>query len=167
MTAVMANAPELVQDTGAHVMFVHHTSAADPTKARGSTALVGNADTVLVLKPISKTGVFMETLKQRSMSRVDDIGFEIVSVDYGVDGDGDGDMVTNSRADLVKDTTGWTDPTAARKGNSSSQVRANDVLRTLGQLEAEAEAEGAPVVFRTKEVADHFGASFERDNMKP
>jgi len=165
MTGVMANARELVQETGAHVMFVHHTSAADPTKARGSTALVGNVDTVLVLKPISKVRVFMEALKQRSMPREDDIGFEIVSIDYGVDDDGD--MVTNPRADLVKDTTGWTDPTASRKGKSSSQARANEVLRTLGQLEAEAQTGGAPLVFSTKEVADHVGAPFDRDSMKP
>ena len=73
MTIVMANARELALETGAHVMFVHHTSAADPKKARGSTALVGNPDTVLVLKPVTKTRVLMEAVKQRSMPKGDDI----------------------------------------------------------------------------------------------
>jgi len=165
MTGVMANARELAQETGAHVMFVHHTSAADPKKARGSTALVGNPDTVLVLKPVSKTRVLMEIAKQRSMTKGDDIGWEIVSVDYGVDDDGD--MVTNPRADFVKDTTGWTDPTPTRKGKSSSHAKANEVVLTLGQLEARAKKDGDPLVFGTKEIADHVGAPFDRNGMKP
>ena len=165
MTGVMANARELVQETGAHVMFVHHTSAADPTKARGSTALVGNVDSVLVLKPVSKTRVLMEIAKQRSMTKGDDIGWEIVSVDYGVDDDGD--VVTNPRADFVKDTTGWTDPTATRKGKSSSHAKANEIVLTLGQLEARAKKDGAPLVFGTKEIADHVGGPFDRNGMKP
>lgn len=165
MTVVMANARELAQRTGAHVMFVHHTSAADPKKARGSTALVGNPDTVLVLKPVSKERVLMESAKQRSMTKSDDIGWEIVSVDYGVDDDGD--MVTNPRADLVKDTTGWTDPTPTRNGRPSSHAKANEVMLTLGQLEARAKNDGDPLVFGTKEIADHVGAPFDRNGMKP
>lgn len=165
MTVVMANARELAQRTGAHVMFVHHTSAADPKKARGSTALVGNPDTVLILKPVSKARVLMESAKQRSMTKSDDIGWEIVSVDYGVDDDGD--LVTNPRADLVKDTTSWIDPTPTRTGKSLSHAKVKEVMRTLGQLEVIAKKDGDPFVFSTKQIADHVGAPFDPEGMKP
>jgi len=165
MTGVMANARELALDTGAHVMFVHHTSAADPKKARGSTALVGNPDTILVLKPVDKTRVLMESAKQRSMSKGDDIGWEIEAIQYGVDDDGD--IVTNPSANYIEDTDGWSEPGSRKNGKKSSHAKANEVLRTLGQLEASAQVEGAPLLFGTKEVAANVGTPFDRAGMKP
>lgn len=166
MTVVMANARMLAQETGAHVMFVHHTSAADPMKARGSTALVGNPDTVLVLKPVSKVRVLMESLKQRSMPKGDDLGWEIRAVDYGVDDDGD--LVTNPMADWVEDTSGWAVSMRNEKGKkpSNADAKANEVMRTLRELETSAEADGSPLVFATKDIADLVGAPFDREGMK-
>lgn len=165
MTIVMANARELAQETGAHVMFVHHTSAADPRKARGSTALVGNPDTVFVLKPVSKNRVLTESVKQRSMPKGDDIGFEIEAIYYGRDDDGD--IVTNPRAKWVEDTTDWAEPTGNAKGKKASNSKPNEVLRTLRELEAEAQADGSSMGFGTKEIADHVGDPFNREGVKP
>lgn len=165
MTVVMAHARELAQETGAHVMFVHHTSAADPKKARGSTALVGNPDTVLVLKPVEKNRVLMESIKQRSMTKCEDIGFEIVTIDHGRDNDGD--IVTNPLAKWALDTTKWTPPAKNAKGKKSAHAKADEVLRTLRELEVQAMSQGSPGVFATNEIADQVGAPFEREGMKP
>jgi hypothetical protein len=165
MTVVMANARELAQATGAHVMFVHHTSAADPKKARGSTALVGNPDTILVLKPVDKTRVLMEVVKQRSMPKGDDTGWEIVIVEYGVDDDGD--LVTNPRADWIEDTSGWSVPVASNKGKTTYNAKANEVFRAICELEAQARKQGSSFVFATKDIADLVAAPFDRAGMKP
>lgn len=165
MTVVMAHARELAQATGAHVMFVHHTSAADPKKARGSTALVGNPDTVLILKPVEKHRVLMESIKQRSMNKCDDIGFEIVPIDYGRDDDGE--IVTNPFAAWANDTTKWKAPDQNSKGKKTAHAKANEVLRTLKALEVQAKSNGSPSVFATSDIADHVAAPFERESMKP
>lgn len=165
MTVVMAHARELAHETGAHVMFVHHTSAADPKKARGSTALVGNPDTILVLKPVEKNRVLMESIKQRSMPKCDDIGFEIVAIDYGRDDDGD--IVTNPLAEWVEDTSNWTVAPKNSRGEKTAHFRADEVLRTLRALEVRAASDGSPRVFTTNEIADHVGAPFDREGMKP
>lgn len=165
MTEVMSHARELALSTGAHVMFVHHTSAADPKKARGSTALVGNPDTVLILKPVGKSRVLMESAKQRSMSKGDDIGWEIVAVDYGVDDDGD--PVTNASASWVEDASEWSEPEPSRSGKKSNYEKSKEVLRTLAQLKANALADGAPSIFGTKDIAAQVGSPFDRAGMKP
>lgn len=165
MTEVMSHARELALSTEAHVLFVHHTSAADPKKARGSTALVGNPDTVLILKPFGKSRVLMETAKQRSMPKGDDVGWEIVAVDFGVDDDGD--PVTNASASWVEDTSEWSEPEPSRSGKKSNFEKSKEVLRTLALLNANAVVDGASSIFGTKDIAAQVGSPFDRASMKP
>lgn len=107
----------------------------------------------------------MESVKQRSMPKGDDIGWEIVSIDCGVDDDGD--LVTNPRADWVEDIAGWLASDTNDKKKGTSCAKANEVLRTLFELETRAKAAGSSLVFATKEIADLVGAPFERASMKP
>ena len=53
MRKALKNARKIATDHNAHVMIIHHTSHADPTRARGSSAIGGTADTVLVLEEAS------------------------------------------------------------------------------------------------------------------
>ena len=168
MTGVMENAQRLARQTGAHVMFIHHTSAADAKKARGSTALVGNADTVLLLDPVKGEGVqrvFLETFKQRSLPKLPPEGFEIEPRENGYDDDND--LVTNPFADYVADTSHWNvGQTSQRSSKNLGEERAREVLRVLRELEDLDQTGGAGQPFGSAAIAKYVHGPFSRAQMK-
>ena len=168
MTRVMENAQQLARQTGAHVMFVHHTSAADAKKARGSTALVGNADTVLLLDPV-KGGdlprVLLESFKQRSLPKLPPFGFEIEAQELGYDDDND--LVTNPFADWVEDISEWNvGQTSKRSAKNLGEDRAREVLRVLRELEDLGQADGEGQPFGSSAIAKYVHGPFDRTQMK-
>lgn len=168
MTSVMENAQRLARQTGAHVMFVHHTSAADAKKARGSTALVGNADTVLLLDPVKGEGVqrvFLETFKQRSLPKLPSSGFEIEPQENGYDDDND--LVTNPFADYVEDTSHWNvGQTSQRSSKNLGEERSREVLRVLRELEDLGQTGGAGQPCGSAAIAKYVHGPFNRSQMK-
>lgn len=92
MSRAIGNAQRLARETRAHVLIVHHTSAADAAKPRGSTAMQGNADTVLVLRQTDDASAKIVVLtqeKQRSQQKGKPLAFELRPFDVGVDTDGE------------------------------------------------------------------------------
>lgn len=167
MTRVMANALNLAHETGAHVMFVHHTAAADPTKVRGSTALLGSPDTVLVLKPANADGenrVLMEMAKQRSLEKGDPVGFIIEAQEYGYDDEGD--PVSNPFARWVANCSDWQVSSKQKSiGNPASKGRNDEVLRVLRGFEKSSNAYGE--TFSAVKISKHVSTGFDRGASKP
>lgn len=93
MSRVIGNAQRLARATRAHVMIVHHTSAADEGRPRGSTAMHGNADTLLVLRKAEgqhgQPLVMLTQEKQRSVPKGEPLVFEIEGLEVGTDKDGE------------------------------------------------------------------------------
>jgi hypothetical protein len=56
MRKAIKNASKLAKRRNAHVLIIHHTSHADPSRARGSSVIGSNADTVLVLENATTAG---------------------------------------------------------------------------------------------------------------
>ncbi|WP_103336515.1 AAA family ATPase [Pseudotabrizicola formosa] len=93
MSRAIGHAQRLARMTRAHVLLVHHTSLADNGRPRGSSAMHGNIDTMLVLRKVDGQGdssfVLLTQEKQRSVPKGEPILFEIGSFFIGVDDDGD------------------------------------------------------------------------------
>ena len=88
MRKAIRNAIKSAKRLNAHVMVIHHTSHADPKRARGSSSIGATADTVLVLEEASNLNgdklVKISSPKQRNLAKdrsshtwrlgVDDLG---------------------------------------------------------------------------------------------
>lgn len=138
MSLVVGNAQRLAKQTGAHVMIVHHTSAADPAKPRGSTVMRGNVDTLLVLGPVQddsgRTLAVMTQEKQRSVQKGAPVFFEIAALEIGYDEDGD--LVTVPMARIVPPPSNVSAQATPKRGKRHlSEQRAQAALNVLGDLD--------------------------------
>ena len=135
MGKAMANAHWIARKTGGHVMFVHHTGVQDQGRARGSSALRSNVDTLLILKRAeAKDGeelVFLHQDKQRSMRKGGCLAFDQRAFDAGLDEDGEPYAVPYAIP------VGQAEPSvsveAARQPSHSTR-RAAAVIDLLGEL---------------------------------
>ena len=166
MSQVIGNAQRLAKETEAHVMIVHHTSAADPAKPRGSTALRGNVDTLLVLGPVQDDGgrtlAVMTQEKQRSVQKGAPVFFEIAALEVGFDEDGD--LVTVPMARIVPRPSNSVERDPARRGKQTlAERRAQVVLRVLEGLDDQ-----TPDAFHSPAtISARVGDDFEKAQLKP
>lgn len=141
MSRAMGNAQRIAAETSAHVMIVAHVPKADSSRPRGSTALEGNCDTVLVLRRVEDEDGDMNIVqavptKQRSIPRKTTFAFEIAS--HPVCKDEDGDQVTVAKAvpldreiEILVSTKG--DKPVKMKRNLKME-RASAVLKVLDEI---------------------------------
>lgn len=166
MSQVVGNLQRLARQTRAHVMIIHHTSAADPLKPRGSTALPSNVDTVLVLGPVKDCGertlAVLTQGKQRSVQKGAPVHFEIEALEVGFDEDGD--LITVPKAELVPEPfegNALIDPKTGKM--SLSERRAQAALNALEILDDESEGSyHSPAT-----VSARVGEDFAKGKLKP
>lgn len=93
MGRAVSNAQRLARSCNAHVLIVHHSTASEPGRPRGSTAMIGNTDSLLILADgASEEGrqfIVVKQEKQRSMRKGEPVMFELQAVEVGQDTDGD------------------------------------------------------------------------------
>ncbi|WP_112874940.1 AAA family ATPase [Paracoccus endophyticus] len=91
MGIYIASADALREETGAHVMIIHHSGKDVSKGALGSSALRGAADTEIELAPDDDVQglVIIKNTKQRDMAAGRELGFMLHDVDLGRDDDGD------------------------------------------------------------------------------
>ena len=84
MGSFVVNVTYIVQESGAHVMLVHHSPADNPQKLRGHTALLGACDTTIL---VSKAGQHRraEVIKANDSEEGVAFTFDLESVDLGTD----------------------------------------------------------------------------------
>lgn len=164
MSQVIGNAQRLAQETRAHVMIIHHTSAGDPMKPRGSTAMRGNIDTLLVLGPVQdgseKTLAVLTQEKQRSVQKGAPVFFEIAALEVGYDEDND--LVTVPMARIVPPPSNPPSQAAPKRGKRPlSERRAQAALNALSGLDDQ-----SPEVFHSPAtVSARVGHDFEKDQL--
>lgn len=165
MGRAIGNAQQLARETKAHVLIVHHTTAADPAKPRGSSAMVGNADTVTVLRAVeSENGQSLTLLtqeKQRSQIKGAPICFEIAEYEIGYDDDGDRQTVPMAR--LAENPPAMPVKPVPPSKPSQAQLRARDVMTILTAL-----AKDQPEAFHSaKDIGEATGPAFAAAKKKP
>jgi len=143
MSRVVGHAQRLARKTRAHVMIVHHTSIADNGRPRGSTAMHGNIDTLLVLRKVEGQGdetlVLLTQEKQRSVRKGKPLLFEIGSLLAGEDEDGEKITVPIARpAELTSSLLAKVSDAA--KPGGEGEARTAEVSRVLAALRAKAPA---------------------------
>ncbi len=158
MGRAIGNAQALARETKAHVLIVHHTTVADPTKPRGSSAMVGNADTVTVLRALeSEDGRRLTLLtqeKQRSMIKGAPACFEIGEYEIGYDDDGDRQTVPMARLADGKPPEP-VKPVPPSKP-TQAELRAREVMTILTAL-----GKDRPEAFHSaKDIGDATGPAF-------
>lgn len=128
MGVLIANVDKVRAATGAHVMVIHH-SGKDATKgARGSNALLGAVDTEIEIADNQ-----IVVTKQRDLDKSFSSGFELKTVQLGVDGDG---------APVTSCVIGLVDRRDVIVGNLTPNEY--DVLKALDTLGATSPAEENP-----------------------
>lgn len=141
MSRVIGNAQRLARATRAHVMIVHHTSAADAGRPRGSTAMHGNADTLLVLRRAEgeqgESLVLLTQEKQRSVQKGKPLVFSIAGLEVGEDEDGETITVPIARPS-VSSSTLLPKVKEGRSGSSDGEARAAEMWRILTELRLKA-----------------------------
>ena len=139
MSRAIGHAQRLARKTRAHVMLVHHTSLADNGRPRGSSAMLGNVDTLLVLRKVDGQGdssfVLLTQEKQRSVPKGKPILFEIGSYFIGVDDDGERRTVPIARpAEMTSSLFAKVNEAAKPGGEGESRIK--EVSRVLLALRA-------------------------------
>lgn len=139
MSRVIGHAQRLARMTRAHVMLVHHTSLADNGRPRGSSAMHGNIDTMLVLRKVDGQGdasfVLLSQEKQRSVPKGKPILFEIGSFFIGVDDEGERITVPIARpAEMTSSLLAKVNE--AVKPGGEGEARIKEVSRVLLALRA-------------------------------
>ncbi len=166
MSIVVGHVGALAAETGAHVMMIHHTGNGDQGKPRGSSALLSNVDTMLVLSRAEgyaeQNLVFLRQLKQRSVQKGDPLLFQVCPILVGHDQDGEpitvpvARLVETSERPLAK-------PTEASAGRSEPDARSKELLRVLVRM-----AEEKPQDFiEPRRMADLVAAGFESVRSNP
>ena len=143
MSRVIGHAQRLARMTRAHVMLVHHTSLADNGRPRGSSAMHGNIDTMLVLRKVDGQGdssfVLLTQEKQRSVPKGKPILFEIGSFFIGVDDEGERITVPIARpAEMTPSLLAKVNE--AVKPGGDGEARIKEVSRVLLALRAKGPA---------------------------
>lgn len=139
MGRVVGNAQRLARKTRAHVMIIHHTSLADNGRPRGSTAMHGNIDTMLVLRKVEgqedETLVLLNQVKQRNVRKGKPLLFEIGSLLTGVDEDGEDITVPIARpAEMTSSLLAKVNEAAKPGGEGEARIK--EVSRVLLALRA-------------------------------
>lgn len=88
MGQLVKHLDELKEETGAHVMLVHHTGKDKARGARGSNALLGAVDTELSIEESGGVRCLKAT-KQKDMDLGSPAYFKLVPTELGFDEDGD------------------------------------------------------------------------------
>lgn len=166
MGTAVANPRETARDLNAHVMLVHHTSAADQGKARGSSALPANIDTLLMLRRVEEQDdtsiVILTQEKQRSMRKGPPLVFENSSITLGHDRDGDAHTTAISR--YAEPTPAfWERIKSRRSSGSTNEERAEEVLRVLRALHAKT----PNTSHEAKVIGARVGEAFEQVRSNP
>lgn len=166
MSRVIGNAQRLARATRAHVMIVHHTSAADAGRPRGSTAMHGNADTLLVLRRAQgeqgESLVLLTQEKQRSVQKGKPLVFSITGLEVGEDEDGETITVPIARPS-VSSSSLLPKVKEGRGGNSDGEARASEMWRILTELRFKAPGQ----FYDAKSLGGMAGDSFERLRSNP
>lgn len=163
MGKAISNAQKLALEHNAHVMIVHHATHSDPEKPRGSSAMIGNCDTLLVLNEARTTEgeavIAVQQKKQRSLARGEPLMFKIASIEVGQDTDGD--PITLPVAQPV---VGATPMAKQPKGGSSSDsdARAHHLLHTLREMEQEKSGAFHSATTLRSKVAGPFNALLDK-----
>lgn len=139
MGQAIGSAQRIAQATGAHVLIAHHTGTQDKSRPRGSSAMNGNIDTMLVLHKADdsqpKGVVYITQEKQRNAKKGAPIAFQIVAFDAGLDSEGDEITVPMAvpyepRSSLAPASSGRSKDRTA----GSSGERAADLKRVFEEL---------------------------------
>lgn len=163
MGKAISNAQKLALEHSAHVMIVHHATHSDPEKPRGSSAMIGNCDTLLVLNEARTTEgeavIAVQQKKQRSLARGEPLMFKIAAVEVGQDTDGD--PITLPVAQPV---IGATPMVKQPKGNGSTDTdaRVQHLLETLRDLEREKSGAFHSATSLRSQVAGPFNALLDK-----
>lgn len=139
MGRAVSNAQRLARTCNAHVLIVHHSTASEPGRPRGSTAMIGNTDSLLMLADgASEEGrqfIVVKQEKQRSMRKGDPVMFELQAVEVGQDTDGD--PITLPMAVPTSDASPKDIQTRVNKvGQGVRPARAKHLLAVLAKLDA-------------------------------
>lgn len=90
MTAFVSNVDRIRQETGAHIMVVHHTGKDAARGARGHSSLRAATDTEIEISVDTATGMRTAIVqKQRDYSGGQEFYFQLERVELGHDQDGD------------------------------------------------------------------------------
>lgn len=160
MGRVVGHAQMLARKTRAHVMIVHHTSVADNGRPRGSTAMHGNIDTMLVLRKVEGQGdetlVLLTQEKQRSVRKGKPLLFEVGALYAGEDDDGEKITVPIARpAELTSSLIA--EFATKGKGGGEADARAAEVMRVLTALHAKSPT----IYYEARTLSKMVGEAFE------
>lgn len=85
MGALVANGDRIRDETGAHIMFVHHSGKDQARGARGHSSLRAATDTEIEVQRLEGTSVSVARVtKQRDIEIEGEFAFQLESVDIGV-----------------------------------------------------------------------------------
>lgn len=109
MTRLVANVDMIRQQTGAHVLIVHHTGKDTARGARGHSSLRGAVDTEIEVTTPSEGDNARQAIvrKQRDYATGEAFDFALRVVELGVDQDGD--MVTTCVAERIDNSSAFGD----------------------------------------------------------
>lgn len=137
MGRAISNAQRLARHHNVHVMIVHHANHSDPQKPRGSSAMIGNIDTLLTLNTAQTQNgekvIVLQQQKQRSMARGEPLLFDLTAIQ--IDVDADGDPITLPLAVPRSGDLGQV-VTSTPKAGKTGDERSNHLYAVLGQLDA-------------------------------
>ncbi|UWR92700.1 helicase RepA family protein [Phaeobacter inhibens] len=143
MGVVMLNAHRIAREAGCYVLFIHHTSHADSSRGRGSSAFGANADdTFLLQRPKQDTAektVLLTPTKQKGVQLQSAISFRIDAFKVGQDSEGD-DVTVPMAVPLESKTDTSVAPANSNRApqvKSSGEARKEDMLRVLTELHHE------------------------------
>jgi hypothetical protein len=165
MGAVMLNAHRIAREAGCYVLFIHHTSHADRSRGRGSSAFGANADDTFLLQRPKGAGpektVLLTPTKQKGVQLQAAICFKINA--FRVGRDNDGDDVTVPMA-VPYDSSSVNVPSPANSNRvprtkSSGEARQEDMLRVLRELHREDPEVWHEVKLLQRLAGDPFNAS--------
>lgn len=146
MSRAMSNAQRIAARTAAHVMIVAHVALADENRPRGSSALSGNCDTILVLQRLGDEEAELSVVqavpkKQRSIPRATTFAFEIAA--HPVCHDEDGDFVTVAKAvPLDRDSEILVSMRVSKEEKAKRDLKAERAAEVLKCLEDIAREQG-------------------------
>lgn len=131
----MANAEKIAKATNAACLTIHHSGKGNNESARGSSAILGNADNVfrLARSKEDKDIVHLIPEKTKSLENPSTISFRIVSHFVGTDCDGD--TISYPKA-VPQGATGVSKNTPANDNKpmkNQANQRQDEVLRVLSE----------------------------------
>ena len=166
MSRVIGNAQRIARETRAHVMIIHHTSAADAGRPRGSTVMHGNVDTLLVLRKADsrdgETLVLLTQEKQRSVRKGKPLVFEIGATEAGEDEDGEMITVPIARPAVLTSSL-LAKVKEARSQGGEGEARTTEVLKVIRALHGKT----PDCFYEARDICGMVGAPFEGVRSNP